>query len=321
MQKCIISALISLGLLLPVHAAAQFSIDNPPASIVATLSGGSFIGGWHCNAETSAIVIRFTKNGESIDVIAGTGISRGDTMATCGDDTNGFGIAWNWNLFGDGPVTVDFLINGAIFASATVDVLTPGTQFLQGANGSCSIHNFPQQGDVSTVTWQEFSQGFQLTDVQNVASNGEPIVQGAWLIILNPVSDTCGTSDIFGADLLDITQVGNMLSGEAPLTGLIFAPSSNVTTNGDFTIVTDPSETGTDLPDGCTREDTFTFAGNFLGETSSTTQQVDFSGTCGDLTDCVRTFSGSIEPLDAALGKSDKPVGANTVLSKAMTAR
>jgi hypothetical protein len=224
MQKRLIIALIGLGLLLPVHAFAQFSIDNPPPSIVATLSGGSFIGGWHCSAETSTIIIRFTKNGESIDVIAGTGTSRGDTVGVCGDETNGFGISWNWNLFGDGPVTVEFLINGAVFASATVDVLTPGTQFLQNADGSCSIHNFPQQGDISTVSWQEFAQGFQLTDVQNVTSNGEPIVQGAWLIILNPVSDTCGTSGIFGADLLDITQLGTTLSGEAPPDGPHFYP-------------------------------------------------------------------------------------------------
>ena len=322
MQKHLIIglvALISLGLFLPVRAFAQtFGIDNPTPAFTATLSGGTFIGGWHCEASTSSILIRFSNAEGSIEVPAATGTSRGDTAPFCnGKSSNGFGLPWNWNIFTDGQVTVDFLINGVQFASTVVNVVTPGAQFLAGAQGNCSIKDFPQSGDISTVTWQEFSQGFQLTDVQTIAPNGEPVVEGAWLIILNPESNSCGSSSISGADLLNITQDGSTLGGEAPLTGLTFS-AGQVAADGSFSIDSDPYSIGDDLPNGCTRADIFAFSGNFLNGDSSTTQQIQYTGACGALVDCARTFSGTIEPLDSALNKNSGIRSPNSVFSKAM---
>ena len=61
-------------------------------------SGIGFVSGWACEGELVEIVI---DGGLRIPPVA-RNISRGDTEAACGDQTNGFITQWNWNLLGEG---------------------------------------------------------------------------------------------------------------------------------------------------------------------------------------------------------------------------
>ena len=135
---------------------AQQTLENPqPDSFQ---SGIGLISGWACNAQT--IEIRF--NGGPPQKVA-YGTSRGDTQGVCGDTDNGFGLLYNWNLLGDGPRTVTAYADGMEFASVTVIVITLGSEFLRGVDGTVLVPDFPTLGQTQTLRWQEAQQNFILT--------------------------------------------------------------------------------------------------------------------------------------------------------------
>lgn len=146
-------------LALPYPARAQSALENPANG--STQSGISVISGWKCTA--GALTARFD-GGPSIEVVYGS--PRGDTRSTCGDDNNGFVVLWNWNLLRDGTHLVEILDDGVPFVSATVTVVTLGTEFLTGVNGSFILSGFPQPGQNVTVEWQQGVQNFIITERQ-----------------------------------------------------------------------------------------------------------------------------------------------------------
>ena len=132
-------------------------VENPaPASFQ---SGIGVISGWVCDAETVEIVLN-----AGPPVLAAYGTNRADTMATCGDTDNGFGLLFNWNLLGDGEHTIVTLVDGVELDRTTVTVTTLGTEFLRDVAGTCIREHFPAPGESVRLSWQEAQQNFVITD-------------------------------------------------------------------------------------------------------------------------------------------------------------
>ena len=162
----------SVLMLLPSLASAQSAIDNPPTNVTSNQSGGTFIGGWHCDAETAAIRVRFTSSEGTVEVAAAAGTSRADTAGVCGDANNGFGLGWNWNIFPDGLVTLEFLADDTVFATARVNVISLGGEFVS-ADASCTLSDFPHAGDTAVFRWSTGAQQLQLDSF-----NAQPSLEG-----------------------------------------------------------------------------------------------------------------------------------------------
>ena len=98
------------------------------------------LSGWVCEAETVEITI-----GDFAPQAAAYGTERVDTAGVCGDTDNGFGLLFNWNLLGDGEHVVVARVDGEELGRATVRVTTLGAEFLRGAEGECTVADFPCQ--------------------------------------------------------------------------------------------------------------------------------------------------------------------------------
>jgi hypothetical protein len=147
-------------ILLPQLVFAQSSIDNPPTGLTSNQSGPTFIGGWNCSAETADIRVRFTSLEGTIEVATASGTSRADTIGVCGDENNGFGLGWNWNIFPDGIVSLEFVADGIVFATAEVNVTSLGGEFVS-ASAMCTITDFPEVGDTAAFRWSDAAQQLQ----------------------------------------------------------------------------------------------------------------------------------------------------------------
>jgi hypothetical protein len=130
-------------------------IENPPTGQV--VSGISLISGWVCTASRVDVII----DGRVIPASYGT--PRADTRGVCGDDNNGYGLLFNWNLLGNGTHTLIARADGVEFARVTFSVVTFGLEFLRGASGRFTV---PFAGRTVTVEWQESSQSFVIVSVQ-----------------------------------------------------------------------------------------------------------------------------------------------------------
>ena len=127
-------------------------------------SGIGVISGWVC--EGAEVVIEL--NGEPQPAAYGT--ERLDTESMCGDTDNGFGLLFNWNLLGDGEHDVVAVVDAMELGRATVRVTTVGegaeAEFLRGAEGECTVEDFPMLGETVTLEWQQNSQNFVITAVE-----------------------------------------------------------------------------------------------------------------------------------------------------------
>jgi hypothetical protein len=122
------------------------------------VSGISTISGWVCNALRVDILI------DGVPAQAAANTSRADTISACGDDNNGFGLLFNWNLLTDGLHTMVALADGVEFASATFTVVSFGQEFLTGASGICQVPDFA--GHNVMLQWEESLQNFSIVGVQ-----------------------------------------------------------------------------------------------------------------------------------------------------------
>ena len=119
-------------------------------------SGIGVISGWTCEAEEVEIAL----NGTVQEAAYGT--ERVDTADICGDTDNGFGLLFNWNLLGAGEHTVVATVDGIELDRATVTVTTLGEEFVRGAEGSCTVSDFPLAGETAALVWQQSKQNFVL---------------------------------------------------------------------------------------------------------------------------------------------------------------
>ena len=134
-------------------------LENPSAN--SFQSGIGVISGWVCEADAVTITL-----GDLAPQAAGYGTERLDTLDVCGDTDNGFGLLFNWNLLGDGEHEVIATVDGTELARTTVRVTTLGEEFVRGAAGECVVADFPHPGETVTLTWQEPSQNFAITQAE-----------------------------------------------------------------------------------------------------------------------------------------------------------
>ena len=125
-------------------------LENPrPGSYQ---SGISVLSGWVCEAEEVVLEIDGVHR-----LVAAYGTERTDTEDKCGDTDNGFGVLWNWNLFGPGPHTVRLLVDGEAWATAAFTITTLGAEMVRGLTHTAEVADFPSPGEVATVEWQKRS--------------------------------------------------------------------------------------------------------------------------------------------------------------------
>ncbi len=138
-------------------------LENPGAG--SFQSGIGLISGWVCDADEVEIAI-----GAAGTQMAAYGTERLDTLDTCGDTDNGFGLLFNWNHLGDGAHTVVAYVDEVELGRATVTVTTVGEgteeEFLRGVEGECVVEDFPSPGETVRLEWQQNNQNFVITDVE-----------------------------------------------------------------------------------------------------------------------------------------------------------
>lgn len=231
MYRALWSTALVFALYSPAFA-QTVNIDNPADGAIVT--GADAISGWTC--EANILQIRFDGGGLITLPYGGT---RGDTVGACGDDDNGFALAWNWALLGPGQHTLEILKDGVVDATRTVEVIDLGTEFLTGASGLFTLPDFPAPGQSVEVEWIEGKQNFSIV---NFDSGGPPplIMPGLYI----GRDDQGSQCPLFferdpGEDRCDV----RLNIGNAPTGGMELQPSALV----DFlrTRQCDPDSPGT----------------------------------------------------------------------------
>ena len=135
-----------LFLFAPWASAEAARLENPGNDQF--YSGIGAISGWKCDV-SGPLTIRFN-GGQPVSLIYGS--ERLDTRQVCGDMNNGFAVLWNWALLGDGRHTARVYDNGNLFAQATFEVRTLGTEFLRGF----------EEDTGGNFAWNENTQHFEM---------------------------------------------------------------------------------------------------------------------------------------------------------------
>lgn len=121
-------------------------------------SGIGTISGWVCDANEVTIQID-----DKDPKIAAYGTSRKDTIDICGDEYNGFGLLWSYNLFGEGEHRIRAYADGVMFADRKFNVGMIGTgEFIRGASGDYLLHDFPEAGQDVWIRWEQANQNFMI---------------------------------------------------------------------------------------------------------------------------------------------------------------
>jgi len=157
--------LVAVSVVAPQALWAQSNLENPAKG--SSQSGLGFIAGWKCQASNVTASI---DGGAQVPIAYG--LPRGDTQAVCGDSNNGFIVEVNWGSLSDGAHSVQVFDDGTQFGSATFTVTSLGTDFLQGAAGSCTVGDFPEAGKSVTLEWQQSLQNFAITSVNSGGGGG-----------------------------------------------------------------------------------------------------------------------------------------------------
>ena len=109
-------------------------------------SGIGVLSGWVC--EGAEVVIELNGAPTAGGVWHGAARYAG---SVCGDTANGFGLLFNWNLLDEGEHEVVAFVDGEELGRATVRVTTLGVEFLRGAEGECTVEDFPMLGETVTL--------------------------------------------------------------------------------------------------------------------------------------------------------------------------
>tara|TARA_R110000823_G_scaffold47903_18_gene121971 strand:- start:507 stop:1379 length:873 start_codon:yes stop_codon:yes gene_type:complete len=130
-----------------------FNAETPQEGSVQ--SGVGVVRGWACDAQR--IDVQFDDR-EPIEVAYGT--SRADTMETCGDSQNGYGMVMNWSLLEPGNHTMKTFIDGREVREVEFSVSGLGEEFVKGLEGTYELGDFPGPGESVIVEWDEALQNF-----------------------------------------------------------------------------------------------------------------------------------------------------------------
>ena len=136
------------------------NLENPqPGSYQ---SGIGLFSGWHCDAEIIELVVD-----DRPAKIAAYGTERNDTEGICGDTNNGFGLLWNFNLFGIGQHTVRAYADNVLFGTAHFTVDNLGANFISGLTSEVEI-TISELGKEGKLIWQQSKQGYVLSEVEDL---------------------------------------------------------------------------------------------------------------------------------------------------------
>ena len=142
-------------------APSAVSLENPqPGSFQ---SGVGLVSGWSCQGPSIAIAV----DGGAQQLVP-YGSSRGDTASVCGvaNTNTGFGLLFNFNLFGAGSHSAQLFVNGAPQGPATQFTVTvPAGEFLTGVSKQVSVQDFPTAGKTTVLIWQQSQQNFGIKSV------------------------------------------------------------------------------------------------------------------------------------------------------------
>ena len=134
-------------------------LENPSPG--ANVSGIGVISGWSCLGGELEVELSDADGViETMTVLQGS--ERLDTEPTCGDIHNGFSSLYNWSRLGDGEKTARLIRNGEEISSSTFFVTTFGEEFVTGAEGMCTIADFPDMGKNATFVWEQSQQSLVL---------------------------------------------------------------------------------------------------------------------------------------------------------------
>lgn len=158
------------------HVNAQGALGNPGAG--SDQSGIGLVSGYYCEADR--IEVSFD-GGPLIEAAYGT--TRADTIGACGDDDNGFGLLWNYNLLGPGAHQVSVFADGSLFGTSSFTVTTLGREFLPGASQEVRVLGFPELASDIILKWQQGNQNYVISNyLQSMDSYN---VSGSWQWIEN----------------------------------------------------------------------------------------------------------------------------------------
>ncbi|MEW6300661.1 MAG: hypothetical protein AB1671_23475 [Thermodesulfobacteriota bacterium] len=269
------------------HTAGNRAVlENPqPGSFQ---SGIGVVSGWACEAERVEVEV----NGVRLRAAYGT--TRGDTRDSCGDEDNGFGLTFNWNLLGDGLHTVRAFTDGVEFATVTFTVTTLGTEFLRGASGEFTLLDFPEVGTNVIVRWQESAQNFVIARAERYTT--APRVAGDWDVELQFLSNDCPFLTVPGDLPTRLSTTLKIDQQQTRITGIAGENSYSGTVNarGDLSLSRDVA----DLVEGpsCSLGVSDGFAGNFLtGQLAFSIVVVELAGDCdGVPAACAAEYVGTI---------------------------
>ena len=141
-------------------AGAVLEIPSPGTNV----SGVGLISGWSCLG--GELKVEFSDADGVIETMTVLqGAERLDTESVCGDIDNGFSATYNWSRLGSGEKTARLMRNGEEVASQTFMVTAFDTEFVTGAEGMCTIADFPDMGKNATFVWEQSQQGLVLESV------------------------------------------------------------------------------------------------------------------------------------------------------------
>ncbi|MEO2169363.1 MAG: hypothetical protein ABGY42_14840, partial [bacterium] len=153
---------VTLALAASTLPAAANLLENPTDG--GTYSGVGLFSGFHCGTNNLTVVVdEGTADEQTLQPAYGT--ERNDTIQACGHPDTGFGILWNYALFGNGSHTAQAYANGQAFGpKSTFEVvrIDPDQSFVTGLVGDYTV-NF--QGGIRLV-WQQGQQGYVIAGLE-----------------------------------------------------------------------------------------------------------------------------------------------------------
>lgn len=155
------------------YAAPKGALENPQPNDYA--SGIYLFSGWVCEAE----IVQIGLDGVQL-LHAAYGSDRLDTLSTCGDADNGFGILVNMANLAAGNHQATLYADGQQIAQSTFKTAALSTgEFSDDLVGCAVSQNFPASGSETVLQWTTSQQGFQVEAER--AGLITDSIQGVWL--------------------------------------------------------------------------------------------------------------------------------------------
>ena len=158
------TALAAAALALTAAPAAANTLENPAPGV--TYSGVGLFSGWHCGTNDLTIVVD-EGTADETTLRPAYGTERNDTVSVCGHNETGFGILWNYGLFGEGTHTAQAYAGGEPFGAEhtfEVAMVDPTKAFVTDLAGDYTVNDFPETGDSLRLVWQQGQQGYVIAE-------------------------------------------------------------------------------------------------------------------------------------------------------------